>query len=59
MEEQVEIQCPYCGEWVAIAVSPDTWGELVQDCEVCCRPWQLEVTRDDDDVLQVAVTRAQ
>ena len=42
----VEVQCPYCCERVEIAVEPDTWGTLVQDCEVCCNPWQLTITRD-------------
>jgi hypothetical protein len=32
----IEVQCPYCGERVEIAVEPDVWGSMVQDCEVCC-----------------------
>jgi uncharacterized Zn finger protein len=53
MIDEIEIQCPYCSERVAIVVEPDTWGTLVQDCEVCCNPWQLTITRDrygDPDV---------
>ncbi len=41
----VTVQCPYCFEWVEILLDPETSGEMVQDCEVCCRPWQLFVTR--------------
>jgi hypothetical protein len=37
------ISCPYCGEDVEIYLEPDTRGVLVQDCEVCCNPWQLRV----------------
>jgi Cysteine-rich CPXCG len=51
--DEIEVQCPYCGERVWITVEPDTWGSLVQDCEVCCNPWQMTVTRDrygDPDV---------
>jgi hypothetical protein len=37
------VQCPYCGEWVSITIEPDVMGTLVQDCEVCCQPWQVHV----------------
>lgn len=59
MDEQIELRCPYCFEWVMIYISPDTWGSLVQDCEVCCHPWQLEVRRNETGSLQVDVSRAQ
>ena len=52
MEER--IQCPYCFEWVEVWLDPTDLGELVMDCEVCCRPWVLEV-RSDGDELQVEV----
>lgn len=52
MEERV--QCPYCFEWVEVWLDPTDLGELVMDCEVCCRPWVLEV-RADGDELQVEV----
>lgn len=48
-----EVQCPFCGEYVSIEVDPATVGSMVQDCEVCCQPWQLEVSRDFDGCLQV------
>ncbi len=51
------ITCPYCGEEVEIYVEPDTRGVLVQDCEVCCNPWQLRVVSDGDD-RYVDVSRA-
>ena len=35
--------CPYCGETIEIYVEPDIEGSLVQDCEVCCNPWRVEV----------------
>ena len=43
----VRVQCPYCFETVEVYVDPDTAGEMVQDCEVCCNPWRLVVSRDD------------
>ena len=43
--QEAEIVCPYCGESVTIALEADVAGELVQDCEVCCRPWLLRIGR--------------
>ena len=47
LDTEFAVSCPYCGETVEIYVEPDVMGTLVQDCEVCCRPWQLRVTYDD------------
>ncbi|MDH3402104.1 MAG: CPXCG motif-containing cysteine-rich protein [Acidobacteriota bacterium] len=37
------IVCPYCGEQVEIVLEEDLDGEMIWDCEVCCRPWELTV----------------
>jgi len=29
-----------------LTLEPDVWGTMVQDCEVCCNPWQVTVKRD-------------
>lgn len=59
MDEPIAIQCPYCFEHVEIWLEPDVRGQLVQDCEVCCNPWQLNVERDEDGHAFVHVDRAQ
>lgn len=59
MDDVAHVQCPYCFEWVEIVVDPDTRGELVQDCEVCCRPWRMLVRRRRDGSPVVTVERAQ
>ena len=43
--DEAEVVCPHCGEQVAIRLDPSggTRQEYVQDCEVCCRPWQVQV----------------
>lgn len=56
--EIVELQCPCCGEWQEIVVEADLEGHLVQDCEVCCRPWQLSVGRWPDGSPAVRVESA-
>ncbi len=51
------IRCPYCGEEVEITIDPGggTEQEYVEDCEVCCRPWQVHVTFDLDGAADVQV----
>lgn len=40
--------CPYCGEENVIAVDPGSGAmqQYVEDCQVCCRPWQVTVRFD-------------
>ena len=44
-EPLLAVTCPYCGEDGEIYVEPDVYGSFVQDCEVCCNPWLVRVTR--------------
>ena len=57
MDELFPVVCPYCGEEVEIYLEPDIRGGLVQDCEVCCKPWHLRVVADAGE-RRVEVTRA-
>ena len=53
------VQCPYCGETVEVIVDP-SGGHLqryVEDCEVCCRPWQVTVTQTPEGDVFVQVER--
>ena len=49
--------CPYCGEAVEIFLEADLAGSLVQDCEVCCRPWLVRITGEASG-RRVDVSRA-
>lgn len=44
------VLCPFCGEEVEIFVEEDVRGRFVQDCEVCCNPWLVTVSRSADGV---------
>ena len=46
MDEELLVTCPYCGEDVEMYVEADVTGSFVQDCEVCCNPWRVRVSRD-------------
>jgi hypothetical protein len=49
VDDSFLVTCPYCGEEVEIYLEPDVKGSFVQDCEVCCNPWRVRVTRDGDE----------
>jgi transposase-like protein len=49
--ESLPLNCPYCSEYVELDVD-ETGGNrqsYVQDCPVCCRPWQVEIRLDPAD----------
>ena len=61
MESGFPVECPFCGEpgGVEIELADFEPGEyvLVQDCEVCCRPWTVRVQRDANGAITVSVER--
>jgi len=48
MTQFVYVSCAYCGEPADLDVydSGASRQSYVQDCPVCCQPWQVNVTRD-------------
>jgi len=57
---EAEVTCPYCGERVTIALDPTEGSSqaYVEDCQVCCQPWQVHVRIDDRGVARVWVDRS-
>jgi hypothetical protein len=49
------VTCPYCGEEVELSLDPSGGASqrYVEDCEVCCRPWQLTISWDSDGAMTV------
>ena len=58
-DDSAAVTCPYCFEELELHVDPDVEGSYVQDCEVCCNPWQITVSRDEEGRMAVDVGRAQ
>ena len=56
-ELQVEatVSCPYCGEACEISLDPGggRTQSYVEDCPVCCRPWQVHVSYSDEGTSEV------
>lgn len=57
VDDQRYLTCPWCFEAVEMYIDPQTTGEMVEDCAVCCRPWRLRVSRDWEGELYVEVDR--
>ncbi len=58
--EDVSIRCPFCREkqWIEVDASEGEHQDLIQDCEVCCRPLRLLIHRDDRHGFRAEVQRA-
>ena len=57
MDDEYQVTCPYCGEQVEIYVEPETRGSFIQDCEVCCNPWKVQIVGRGEE-RYVYATRA-
>jgi hypothetical protein len=55
--ELVRAQCPYCGSWQEIVLDPGSIGKMIQDCEVCCEPWEMTVVRSRSGGFAVRLER--
>jgi Cysteine-rich CPXCG len=51
MSDLLTLTCPYCGEAVELVIDEGGGGQqsYIEDCPVCCRPWQVEVAYDGTD----------
>lgn len=51
------VSCPYCGESVEITLDPGGGAnqQYIEDCQVCCRPWVVSVSYDEDGTAHVFV----
>ena len=61
LESAADVACPYCGETIAIPLDPSggRTQEYVQDCHVCCQPFRVRVSYDEDGAAEVSLEEAQ
>lgn len=51
-----EIQCPYCGETIAVVIdSSVSQQDYIEDCQVCCQPINFSVAVLGDDEVAISV----
>ena len=55
-----DVQCPYCGEVITLALDPSAGAQrYIEDCHVCCRPITVLLDIDDDGDVLVSVQSEQ
>ncbi len=57
LQTEADVTCLYCGETVTIDLDAGSGEaqEYVEDCPVCCRPWQVQVHYDATGAAQVTL----
>ncbi len=51
-----EVQCPYCGEYFEVLVDGSIpHQKYIEDCEVCCRPINFDISVGEEGEVSVAV----
>lgn len=52
IEQDYPFSCPYCGVDLSVRLEPGGGRKqaFVQDCEVCCRPIQIQVEFSQGEV---------
>ena len=55
-----DVQCPYCGEVITLALDSSAGAQrYIEDCHVCCRPITVLLDIDDDGDVLVSVQSEQ
>jgi transposase-like protein len=56
-ETSAVVYCPYCAEINEIGLDPGSGSEqkYVEDCQVCCRAWEVTVRYHADGSADVSV----
>ncbi|WP_439133799.1 CPXCG motif-containing cysteine-rich protein [Pseudomaricurvus sp.] len=55
--EPSPIDCPYCGETIEVLIDCSVPQQsYIEDCQVCCRPIQFDVTIDESGDPSVIVS---
>jgi len=54
--EEININCPYCRQAITILLDKGIFGyaEIVDDCEVCCRPIEISYYVDNNEISRVS-----
>jgi hypothetical protein len=55
-DTSADVWCPYCGESSEISLDPGGGAvqSYVEDCPVCCHPWQVTVRYDEEGAATVS-----
>jgi hypothetical protein len=50
------IPCPFCGQNCEVPIDPSIAAQrFTTDCEVCCRPFEVNVECEDGEIVSLDV----
>ena len=53
------VDCPFCGERITLLVDGSAGSQsYIEDCQVCCRPIEVEIDAEGGEVQDVRVSDA-
>lgn len=56
LQETVRNYCPYCGEPIELIIDcSQNSQQYIEDCQVCCRPMEIQVQIDSEGDPAVSV----
>lgn len=56
MQEEVEFNCPHCWQPNSVLLDCSAGSQrLIQDCEVCCNPYELEYQCSGGEIVSFDV----
>lgn len=60
IKQDYSFTCPHCGEELSVRLdlSGGRKQQFVQDCEVCCRPFQIQVEFKGEEAASFSVESA-
>ena len=54
--KEISIECPYCGERLRLLIDCSvTKQSYIEDCQICCKPMQIEVQVNSRGIPKVNV----
>jgi len=57
-EQSSRIRCPYCDSPQVLVVDCTVMHQqYIEDCEICCRPFVVEVSVVDEETVAIRVGR--
>lgn len=58
MIEEIEVQCPFCWETIALTLDLSAGSqEYTEDCPVCCQPMLVRLRADTEGGYAIDVER--
>jgi hypothetical protein len=57
--ETETVQCPFCGQGFELAIDTSVPSQrFTTDCEVCCRPFEVQAECEPGEILSLDVLAA-